>query len=92
MASASEASETIKNLEDMISGYPMYDGMVGGLVSESIKTLAEIRELLKEPTKQNVQEAVRKFQALADRLSPYAGEAPHVAEQADLVMKKLRAL
>jgi len=92
MSKASEASEAIKTLESIVSGYMIYDTMVGGLVSEGLKTLVEMRELLRNPTIENVQDAITKFQGLADRMSPYAADAPDVVNQANLVMEKLRAL
>ena len=92
MSGVNEALEAIRSLETTLNGYMEYDGMVGGLVSRSLRTLVEMRGLLETPTKANVQEALNKFQGIYDRVSPYAGEAPDVVGKANLVMEKLRAI
>jgi|GEM_PF-5287162 len=92
MSTANEASEAIKALVGILNGYMPYDGMVGGIVSGGIKMLTEARELLKNPTEENVQEVLRRVQVCKNNYSPYTSEAPDVMRQIDIVMEKLQTL
>lgn len=92
MSEINEVMEALKSLESGLAGYMGYDSMVGGLVSRSIKTLAEVRQILGNPTKKNIQEALKKVKGCKDSLSPYAGYAPDLVRKADLVIGKLRTL
>ncbi|MCJ7608139.1 hypothetical protein MUP00_00515 [Candidatus Bathyarchaeota archaeon] len=92
MPNTTEAQEAIKTLETTLSGYMAYDSMVGGIVSQDCTMLAEARELLKDPTKKNIQEATKKIQTCKDNVSPYGSQAPDVVSQIDTALQKLQAL
>ena len=92
MSAVIEALEAIKVLEIIASGYMGYDASVGGIVSHGIKLLAEAKELLRNPTKENIREVVERVQICKDNCSPYAAEAPDAMRQINLVLERLQAL
>jgi len=92
MSGVDEVVEALKSLESALASYVGYDSMVGGLVSRSMKMLAEARRVLSEPTEENIQEALKNVRACRDGLSPYAGYAPELMRQAEDVIGKLQSL
>lgn len=91
MSAVSEDVQMLKALESDLSEYMAYDAMVAGLVSRSIKTLAEAREILSKPTKKNAPEALKKIEGVKNDLSPYVGYAPALAIKIDSIIGKLQA-
>lgn len=90
MSAVSEVVQTLKSLESDLGGYMAYDSMVAGLVSRSIKTLAETRKILSKPTKKNAQEALRKIEGVKNDLSPYASYAPALVIKIESIIGKLQ--
>lgn len=87
-----EACETLRNLENILSGYMSYDGMVGGIVSQGCNMLSEARELLKKPTKKNIREVIQMLQTCRDKYSSYASQAPDMWNQLDMAIEKVKSL
>ncbi|MDQ1279496.1 MAG: hypothetical protein QG670_758 [Thermoproteota archaeon] len=92
MSVVSEIIQAIKSFEDEVKGFMFYDSMVGGLVSRSLNTLAESREILSQPTGVNYQEALKKIEGVRSDLSPYTGYVPAMATKINSIIEKLRTL
>ena len=92
MSAADDVIQAIKSFEDDVKGFMFYDSMVGGLVSRSLKTLTEAREILSRPTGANYQEALEKIEGVRSNLGPYVGYAPSMAAKIDSIIGKLKDL
>lgn len=92
MSEVNQALSAVDDFRHIIHGYMGYDGETGGLVSKIMGLTIEVEELLHEPTKENIQEALAKAQICRDDCSYYASEAPDAWRQVNLVVATLEKL
>ena len=92
MVTVEEVIEGINGLEQIADGYMGYDDMVGGLVSSSIKSIRDAKKVLEDPTKGNINKALKLIQEVKDGFEPYGGYAGDVMDKVNSVIEKIQAL
>ena len=93
MSKTEDIVKEAESLKNSLQQYLSYDSMVGGLISKSIKNLADAQELLKKkPTAKNVKEALAKAQTVKDGFAPYGSYAPEMMKSIDSLVEKISKL
>jgi hypothetical protein len=92
MSEVNQALSTADDFENVVRGYMAYDAETGGLVSKIMGLTNEVKELLLQPTRENIQEALGKAQICRDNCSYYSSDAPDAWRQVNLLIEKLEKL
>ena len=92
MSEIDEALSAVDDFGNIVHEYMAYDGETGGLVSSIMGLTNEVRELLCEPTRENIHQALEKAQVCKDKCSYYKSEAPDAWRQVNLLVEKLEKL
>ena len=92
MTDIEEVIKDVEQIEEILEGFLSYDSESGGLVSQSIQNMVEIKELLKNPSATNIKQALSKAQASYDVFSPYESQAPDLVSAVKSLVNKLNNL
>ncbi len=92
MSEVNQALSAADDFWNTARGYISYDAETGGLVSKIMGLTNEVKELLLEPTREHVQEALGKAHICRDNCSYYSSDAPDAWRQVNLLIEKLEKL
>ena len=92
MSEVNQALLAADDFENIVRGYMAYDAETGGLVSKIMGLTNGVKELLSEPTRKNIQEALEKAHICRDDCSYYTSDAPDAWRQVNLLIEKLEKL
>ena len=81
-----EFNRLISESKSFLEDYRMF----GKAVSDAIEALSRVQDLVSEPTKVNLNEALNIVNGLSDQLSPFRGYVPTLAEDLDKIQRWLR--
>jgi len=81
-----EIKRLISESKSFLDDYRIY----GKMVSDAIDALSRVQDLVSEPTKDNLREALNIVNKLSDQMEPFRGYVPTFAENLDKIQQWLR--